>query len=99
MEPDEAVPFQSTGKRTVNNRHSLDRLSTLLAALTIVPGFFVAGIIYAGLFRVTSISGVFLTALIATGVCFAPAVFAIRGIFRLVLLIIGRIGGFNSSVK
>ena len=83
----------------MNSRNSLDRLSTLLAALTIVPGFFVAGIIYVGLFRVASISGVYLAAFIATGICFAPAVLAIRGIFRIVLLIIGRAGGCDRFMK
>lgn len=83
----------------MNNRNALDRLSTLLAALTILPGFFVAGIIYVGLFQITSMSGVCMTALIAAGICFAPAVFAIRGVLRLVFLVLVRLGDRNTRIR
>ena len=72
----------------MKNKNAVDRLSALLAALTILPGFFVAGIVYIKLFQITSMSGVFMAALIAAGICFAPAVFAIRGVLRLLHLVL-----------
>lgn len=77
-------------------RNTLNRLSTLLAALTILPGFFVAGIIYVKLFPVTSTAGVFTTALITAGICFAPAVFIIRGVLSLLWLVLNRFGNRSS---
>ena len=69
-------------------RVSLDRLSNLLAALVMVPGFFVAGVIYVGLFQEASMIGVYMTAFVSAGICLPPTVLVIRGALRLALLLI-----------
>ena len=72
-------------------RVSIDRISNLLAALVMVPGFFVAGMIYVALYQEASMIGVYMTAFISAGICLPPAVLVIRGALRLVLLLINRL--------
>jgi hypothetical protein len=63
----------------------LDRIAFGLAALVMIPGFFVGGIMYARLFQDATPLGVCVAASISAGICFPPALILIRGIFRLVL--------------
>ena len=73
---------------TVKTNKSLDCLSALLGFLTILPGLFLACIVYVGRFQETTASGLYLTALIAVGICLPPTLLTIRGILRLTFMLL-----------